>query len=462
MTGAGTRADATRNRGKAGREVEPRRAMPTPETTASRLAGRLRGQVGRMRNDPLTRTAWPLLINIGTNGVLGVLYWLVAARLFDPATVATNSAVLAAMTTLSGITQLNLGQTLMVYVPRAREHARMVIARVYAAVTVFGVLTLVVFALAVLPHLSSLSTVLGSKWHLAAFSIGVLGYNLFALQDAGLISLRKQKLVPIENASYGAAKLLLLVPLVVLLPDFGIYASTIIPLAVIIPVISWVIFHRQPELPTDAPPRVREPLTKLATDYVGYLFLICSTFLLPVVALELLPATHAAVFAIAWQTSSTVDLLASNLGTALTVETSYGRDPVALRRTILRQGVLLITGVAVVGALLAPFVLSLYGAHYRSEGVFTLRVLLLAGIPRCLGTFAMAEARAHRAVGFLVRLRAQNAVVAIGLSILLAPRLGLNGMAIAWLVAQLLSGGVALRRLLVWKPSILTTDGAHS
>jgi O-antigen/teichoic acid export membrane protein len=286
---------------------------------------------------------------------------------------------------------------------------------------------------------------------------------VFALQDAALISLRKQKLIPYENATFGVMKLLLLFPLVSLLPDFGIYLSWIIPLAILVPVMSVVIFRRRPGMNATVPAAAHPaPLSRLAWDYVGYLFLIGATFFLPVIALELLPALGAAVFSIAWLTSYTIDLLAINMGTALTVETAYGGDPRALRRTALRHGLLLISGIAILGALAAPLILSLYGPQYRSEGVLTLRLLMLAGIPRCLATFAIAEARAHHQIGFIVRLRAQDLVVALGLALVLTPRLGVSGMAIAWLCAQVLSGAVGLHRLLRWSPNPLDATGATS
>lgn len=422
--------------------------------------GRRRRQVFA---DPLTRTSMPLLINIGSNGVLGVAYWMVAARLYDTTTVAENSAVLAAMTTLSGITQLNLNQTLPVFVPRARERARLIIAQVYGAITLFALLVLAIFIFLVLPHLRELSEALPSKGHIAIFAAGLLVFNLFAMQDAALIALRRQKLIPFENATFGVMKLLLLFPLMILLPGFGIFASWVIPLAILVPVVSVLIFRKKPPLVTPTPAALpRKAISTLGWDYLGYLFLIGSTFFLPVIALELLPTLGAAVFAIAWQTSSTVDLLASNMGTALTVETSYGGDPRALRRTAIRHGGLLVGAVAIVGALLAPWILSLYGPQYRAEGVLTLRLLLLAGIPRSLATFAIAEARAHRQIGFIVRLRAQNFIVALGLALLLAPNLGVSGMAFAWLGAQVLSGAVALRRLLKWSPREVESTGVTS
>lgn len=431
--------------------------------TLPALWQRVRRQPLQILKDPLARTSLPLLINIGSNGILGVAYWMVAARLYDTTTVAENSAVLAALTTLSAVTQLNLSQTLPVFVPRARERARLIIAQVYGAITVFALLVLAIFIFLVLPHLGALSDALSSKAHLAVFAAGLLVFNIFAMQDAALIALRKQKLIPFENATFGALKLVLLFPLMVLLPGFGIFASWVIPLAILVPAVSVVIFRKKPPVVDSAPPAApRRAISTLGWDYLGYLFLVGSTFLLPVIALELLPSLGAAVFAIAWQTSSTIDLLASNMGTALTVETSYGGNPKALRRTALRHGVLLVSAVAVGGALVAPWILSLYGPEYRENGVLTLTILLLAGIPRCLATFAIAEARAHGQVGFIVRLRAQNFVVAIGLALVLAPQLGVSGMALAWLGAQLLSGAVALRRVLTWSPRSPEPTGVTS
>jgi O-antigen/teichoic acid export membrane protein len=223
---------------------------------------------------------------------------------------------------------------------------------------------------------------------------------------------------------------------------------------VLVPVVSGVVLRRRPPEVSAALPATtsRDSVPELALDYAGYLFQVASTFFLPVVALELLPSHGAAVFGVAWLTSSTLDLLATNVGTALTVETSYGEDPKRLRRTILRTVVPLIGSVTVLGLLLAPVVLSLYGSRYSDDGVDVLRILLLASLPRCLVTFAIAESRAHRRMGTIVYLRAQNAVLALGLSFVLAPRLGPEGMALAWLTAQVLGATSAIR--LVWRQRV--------
>jgi len=411
----------------------------------------LRARAAPVLRDRLVRTAWPLVVTTGSNGLLGIVYWVIAARLYDQAAIATNMAVIAAMTTLSGLSQLNLGPSLGVFLPRAREHARRVVLLVYGVVTAYAVVVLTVFVLVVLPHLTRLSEVLGSRHRVLVFALAVLVFNLFALQDAALVALRRAVVIPLENSGFGLLKIGLVVALAGTLPQFGIFTSWFIPLCVLVPVVSGYVLVRRaaPETSTLPPTAPRDSIPGLALDYTGYLFQVSSTFFLPVVALELLGPGPASLFAVAWLTSSTLDLLATNVGTALTVETSYGESPVALRRTILRRAVPLVALIAGVALLLAPLLLELYGAHYRVDGVHTLQLLLLASVPRCVVTFAIAESRAHRQVGKIVWLRAQNAVLALGLSFLLTPGLGVEGMAVAWLVAQTCGAATAL--LLVWR-----------
>lgn len=405
---------------------------------------------GRLARDPLTRTAWPLIVNTGANGLLGVAFWVVAARSYDQATIATNTALIAAMTTLSGVSQLNLGPGLGVLLPRAGSTARRVLLSVYGAVTGYSALVLAVFCLVLLPHLDNLSDVLDSTPRVLLFATAVLAFNLFALQDAALVALRLGRLVPVENAAFGAAKIVLLVVLAAGLPALGIFVSWLLPMLVLVPVMSAVAVRRATRM-RDRQGVVphKEPVRTLAMDYGGYLLQVSSTFFLPVVALELLHPAAAAVFSVAWLTSSTLDLLATNVGTALTVETSYGEDPGALRRTTLRRALPLVAAISLVGALAAPLVMRVYGAEYSANGTHALQILLLASVPRALVTFAVAEARAHRRMGAIVSLRAQNAVLVLSLCLLLAPALGVVGMALAWLIAQL--AGAASAWLQVWR-----------
>jgi O-antigen/teichoic acid export membrane protein len=396
--------------------------------------------------DRLIRTAIPLMINTASNAVLGAAFWVVAARHYGTTSLAQNLAVVAAMTTLSGICQLNLGPTFSVLVPRAGVHGRRVVLEGYAAATGMAALAVPVFVFLVLPHLSRLHAVLDQGGRLPLFALAVVVFNIFSLQDAALISLRRGRWIPVENTSFGVVKLILLLVFASAFPGIGIFASWVVGMLLVIPVVSgYVLARRPPHHPAalqDAP-SMRDSLPRVLLDYAGYLCLVSSTFFLPVVALELLPRKDAALFAVAWLTTSTIDLLATNLGTALTVETTYGVRKDLLRRTVQRRALPLIGAISLLTVLLAPLLLHVYGAS-GGTGVTTLQVLGLAILPRAVVTLSVAAARAAGDIGYVFRLRAQNAVICLGLAVLLAPVLGAPGMGLAWLVSQLIGAATAL------------------
>ncbi len=426
-------------------------STPNPPGAPAGARRRLPAVVADLRSDQLLRTAGPLLVNTVLNAVLGFAFWVVAARSYGSGSLALNVALVSAMTTLSGICQLNLGPGFAVLVPRAGEHGRRVIVQGYAAATGMTLLVLPVFLLLVLPHLSKLSTVLDTPPRLIVFVLAVVAFNLFALQDASLVALRRGQLVPVENLVFGVVKLVLVVALAGVWPETGIFVSWFLGMVLVIPVVSGFVLTRRP--PPDAPRSdgqrgLGDSWSRIALDYAGYLFLVSSTVFLPVVGLELMSPGQASLFAVCWLTSSSLDLLSTNVGTALAVETTYGGSREALRRTVLRRVVPTVAAISLVVVVAAPVVLRLFGASTAGHGALALALLALAGIPRSLVTLSVAEARAHHDIGYVFRLRAQNAVIALGLAFWLAPSHGAVGMALAWLVAQLLGAVVGGRRLL--------------
>ena len=428
------------------RSAEPVHALHGP---APSLLTRL---VQRAGQDRLVRTAGPLVVNTVTNGVLGVLFWIVAARQYAPGELAQGSAMVSAMTTLSGLCQLNMAAGLAALLPRSGNVPRMIV-QTYLVVTGFSLLILPLFAFLVLPRLSDLSEVLAAPSTLLLFTGAVLVHNLFALQDAALVAQRWGRWIPTENAVFGVAKLALLVVLAASIPGLGVFVSWLVPMLVLVPVVSGSVLvaaRRQKRKPAAPLPSRRGTARELGLDYVGYLFLLCSSMALPVVAFELLEPGAAAVFSIAWMMCASLDLFATNVGTALTVEASHGHDLAALLRTALHRVLPLIGAVVVAVVVAAPWVLQLFGSGYSSEGTTTLRILALSTLPRAIATMAVAEARASRDMGFILWIRVLGCVAVLGLAFLLAPSMGAPGVATAWLVAQALSAvaaGLRFRRL---------------
>src|SRR3954447_6385913 len=78
------------------------------------------GSVGRVRehlSTPLYRNAYLLIIGAVLGSAFGFLFWILAAHRYSPEIVGRNSAAIAAMVVVSGISQLGLNAIVVRYVP---------------------------------------------------------------------------------------------------------------------------------------------------------------------------------------------------------------------------------------------------------------------------------------------------------------------------------------------------------
>ena len=57
------------------------------------------------------------MLSSGVSSGVGLLYWVIAARLFDPTTVGLNSAAISAMTLIGSAAHLNMGNAMLRFVP---------------------------------------------------------------------------------------------------------------------------------------------------------------------------------------------------------------------------------------------------------------------------------------------------------------------------------------------------------
>ena len=83
--------------------------------------------------DPLFRNAYALMLNTGVSAVLGLGYWVVAARHYTDDAVGRGSAVIAAMKFLAGLTAVTLTGALARFIPVAGRRTGALVLRTYLA-----------------------------------------------------------------------------------------------------------------------------------------------------------------------------------------------------------------------------------------------------------------------------------------------------------------------------------------
>jgi O-antigen/teichoic acid export membrane protein len=408
----------------------------------------------RRRADPLFRSGYALVLSTIVTSGLGVAYWVFAARLYPPRELGEASAAISAMLMLSNFAQMNLFHGLTRFIPGAGAvTGRLVLWAYVASGAVALVLTTLFVVIA--PRISDRLTFLaGGVLAGAGFVAAVVLWGVFALQDGVLTALRRATWVPVENALFGVVKLALLVGLAGVLAHGGIFASWNLPVLLAVIPVNLLIFRRLLARRSGDGPMLRPQhvVRFVAVDYVGALLLQTYTTALPLLIVALLGADANATFYVAYVIVAALDLLAVNLSTSMVVEAAHDEARLGeyTRRVLTHAAVLLVPAVAFLVAA-APQLGLVFGERYADETPAVLQLLALGSLPRMLTIVYMSAMRVERRVGNIVGVQAATSVVIIGLTLLLAPTVGVTGVALAWACGHT---AVALTRL-PWLFSVL-------
>jgi O-antigen/teichoic acid export membrane protein len=398
--------------------------------------------VGAIRN-PLYRSSYALVANTAGTTAIGVLYWALATHLYSKQAVGQSSALISALLLASSIAQLNLYNTLPRFLAPARRLAGRLIVYSYAVTTVFALAAGAAFVL-VMPRLSAHWQFLGDSTLLAGlFVVAMVAWGIFALEDAALTGLGRAVVVPVENTGYGVIKLVVLIAVAAAMPAAGIIFSWIVPLAVCVPVINWLIFKRY--LPSRDTAQLSSQvgrgdiLRQASKDFVGSLFGQAYVTLPALLVLSALGATASGYFYIAWTISYGLQLVAQNFATSLLVEGSMAPHRLAeLTRGGLARSLLLVIAGALAMIAGSRLILGIYGASYAGHDMVLLSLLALGMIPRCFVLLALSLDRIAGRTGRAAVTQAALAAAVLGGTIVLLPRNGIEGVGLAWLGAHLL------------------------
>ncbi|MFI6563155.1 lipopolysaccharide biosynthesis protein [Streptomyces sp. NPDC050534] len=407
----------------------------TPAQSGRRL--RLPGLGRRQGGNQLFRNAYALMLNTGISAVLGLGFWLAAARYYSEDAVGQSSAAIAAMKFLAGLTAVTLTGALARFIPIAGRTTGRLIFRTYAGSSLVVAVGAGIFLLT-LDMWGPSYRFLHGPVHGLGFIVAVMAWNLLTLQDGVLTGLRSAPWVPVGNTVFSAVKLGLLVALAVAIPTTGIFVSWVAAIATSVVPLGWLVFRRLVPRHVKAtedhakPPTLREVGKFLSGDYTGSLFSLAVVYLIPVIIASQVSSKDNAYFYITTTIGGTVNLLAINMGASLTVESSH--DPARLAantRAALRRMariMLPICGVLFIGA---PWILGVFGAGYADAATPLLRWFAVGALLRVVMETYFAVLRAQSRTAGLAWLQGLLCLLVLGLTLLLLPRMGLTGAGVA-------------------------------
>lgn len=407
-------------------------------------------------SEPLLHNGHVLSVSSLLTSVLGGGFWVLATRVYDPATIGRNYAAVSAMMLLAGVGQLNLTNVLVRFVPGSARGARTFVVRAYLAALGTTLVMATGFVL-LIPYVAPKLAFLHHPLLGVCFIVATAGYAVFVLQDGALTGLRRPEWVVVDNAVFSLSKIALIALFAVVIVPNGILASWCLALAVACAVTNTFLFTRaiprhERSTSQHSTAGTRTPiLGYIACDYVGALFWIAATTLPALIVLDLLDASQAAYFSLAWVIAYMLYLFSANMGSSLIVESVTDPERLArnCRRVMRHTGVLLLGCVLLLVAV-APQMLNVFGPEYARHGTVLLRLLLLSALPNLVVATAVSVCRARRRMRVVIGVLATVCCLVLALMVLLLPVMGIAGAGAAWLIGESAVAAGLLWRKAIW------------
>jgi O-antigen/teichoic acid export membrane protein len=401
---------------------------------------------------PLYGQGYALVVNSMLTALLGVPYWLLAARNYSASAVGRNAAAISAMMFLAGVAQLNLMSALLRFIPvSGRRSARLVAFSYLVAVSIAAVIS-IAFVLGIRLWAPALDFVTANPGFALWFAAATMAWCVFNLQDSVLTALGSAVLVPAENVVTSLAKIGLLVALAGSSPHYGIFASWTAALVVSLIPVNLVIFGRLltrhgQRASGDGllPPTRRQVVRYVSADSVASMFWLAATTLMPVIVIAQVGATANGYFSLAWTIALPLYAISASTGASLVVAaaTDVSHLPVYARKVILQTACLVVPA-ATAFAIAPGVVLEMFGHAYADNGSTTLRLVALSAIPNVLTALYISGLRVRRRMVAVIAVLGAQCGVVVALSVILLEHQGIAGVGLAWLISQVLTAAVLL------------------
>ncbi len=390
-------------------------------------------------------SAW-LLVTLATCSLSGFAFWLLAARLDDPASVGRGAALLTSVLVINYATSMGLPVAVARYGvgPSAGASVLFSWALLFTAATsaIGGLVFLAVAPDAVIAPLWAWGPLAGT----GLFLTTVIGTSLGVLVDVRLMAARRWSWVLFRVLAVNLIRL----PLLWLRPDdedglwLFVLAAGLRALSGLVAAALVRQVHCRRRRLRPLPAHTPLALRYACVNYLSMLALQAPQFVLPLIVVLNVSSAENANFHVAWSATTIAFLVPHTIGQVLLVEGGRAGARVAAQaKAAIVTSFALTATISVAAIVFSDVLTALYGEAYRAAADL-LPTLVGASVAWAATAICLAEARVREATASTIAIS-----LAFGLAILvpaavLTVRDGLDGAARAWLIGNLAAGALAL------------------
>ncbi len=405
-------------------------------TTPAHAIGRLVGRVKHRLTEPQHRDALYLMLNTGAMAAAGLLFWLILTRVLSlpEATVGHGYAIISLGTAVAVVAKGGLDIALTRHAPDAsRSAARRLLWQGIGAATTIALLLTVLLPLAAMAGIP-VPALAPTGWALVVLI--ALGLLVMWLQDAYFIAEREARMTFGRNLAASIVRVLL--PIALVAVAFPQPVALAWGLAVLLSgLIGIVLSQRLPARETGAVRPKAFWMTAVRNVASSAAEFLPGLLLVPMV-LAVHGAEAAAYFGMAWTVAHLIFQVSAAIGRSALVSfvrEPETRHPTAVRRGLLQHALIVLPGAAL-AAVIAPWLLAIFGPSYAAGGATVLSILAASILLVAPAYLYLALLRARENVLGLTTLPLVTITLLFTLVPLMPESLGLAGVGIAWCLAN--------------------------
>lgn len=403
-----------------------------------------------------------LIVANAVTGVLGLVFWIAAARTFPAREVGVAAAQINSAVMLAFLSILSIDTIYERFLPVAGSHARSLLKHGFLVVAVVAALAgsaLVVFG----PR----ESLFESGWTMATYPVFVVVLAVFTLQDKATAGLGVARWSAVKNAIHSVGKLIV----VLALAWTGAAVSIVLAwgaTAAAIALFVLVALNRRARSNPRFLAAPNLPSRQQLWSYFGSSFALTVCWALPNLAVPLIVLTQVgaeanAYFAVSWALIIALYVTLDLIVSPYVAEAAANPDKVMSLTWRMLRTLTAVTCMGSIGlAVVAPVMLSVVGAQYRSEGQGLLYLAAIFVPLAAVTAVYEGFARLKRRLRLLLLVRCVATVVIVCGSLILTRTAGVSGVGWACLAAESVAAAVLIGPVIRWiRRAQLGKEGVH-
>lgn len=387
------------------------------------------------KNDSLFRNSIYLMASTGVMGIFGFVFWIINARFYSPEQIGIATFIISSASLAAIFSNLGFNNAFIRFLPISIERNKLLslgfLLCAFASIITSGFFFFFIHNKIVNQYNNSIFLVF------SIFLSYVILLTLNNLLDSAFIAFKSAKFVLIKNTIFSLVKLILPVFLISLnyLGIIGAivtatFVSVIFGFTILIKNFDYnVQFNKNINL-------FKQVGKFTFGNYIGNIFGILPTTLVPIIVVSELGASSGAFFYMPLMIVSFLNVIPSATAQSFFSESSHEENKINLYLLqAIKNSYLLLIPLVILVLIFADNILNLFGSEYSTQGATALRIMSVASLISGANYLGDTILNVKKNIGSYIFMNAFNSIIIVGLVYLLAPG-GIAWVAMAGLIGQ--------------------------